>query len=440
MDKIKLENFMKRVFLCVLALGIIAFSGVLFSGCENLETVALKNGVITHEYTIGDSFDPSGAIIVEKTNKGYKEFYLSYCVYSLEGFDTSHAVENAKAQIIYKNHVIEFNYSVSLNSLGAITTSVDGAIFNPVTQTYEITYDGNSHNINVDCNVEGVTITKILTNLNGEKVPFTGAVNSRSYNVTITASKEGYATKTETVNIYISKQTFVERDIVYRVYQYNQISNDYDILMGSYKHYNDIYYVYNQGQYEQMGGVGPGFEYIAPPSTNQALSMYKVVANVKDKTTHQEVILGEMGNIGATELSDGQYLVAVTGFSPTLDGASNYAFVDLSKDSQGNLINPIFKYSIVKSSLSETVVTNSSVGFENASVSCNGVNRAIVATQEITVAGESPTSIDYSYYQGEVRVAGSEGVSDAGTYTVKATYNFEHYVSVTLEATLTITA
>ena len=140
MDKIKVESFMKKLFLCVFALGIIICAGVMFTGCENLETVVLKNGIIKHEYTIGESFDPSGAILVEKTNRGLKEFSLGYCVYSLRGFSTAEAVNNATATITYKNHNIEFKYSVFPNDLGNINISVDGATKLDSSQSYYFTY------------------------------------------------------------------------------------------------------------------------------------------------------------------------------------------------------------------------------------------------------------------------------------------------------------
>ena len=452
MDKIKVENFMKKLFLCVLALGIIVCSGIIFTGCENLETVALKNGVITHEYTIGDSFDPAGAIIVEKTNKGYKEFYLSYCVYSLEGFDTSRVVDHAKAHIIYKNHVIEFDYSVALNSLGSINTTVSGAVFNQNTQEYDIIYDGLSHDINVTCNEEDVVITKTLLSNNA---PFNGAINSGIYRVEIAVSKEGYAAQKQTITLNISRQQFREEDVVYRIYSYNLGANRHNILVGQYKSYGGATYVYNSlsGSYEQSPVV---LEYLA--QTKPSEDMFLVKAYIQDKYTHEEILAASNESIlslindSATEL--GNHTVTITGFKTPVSGYSNYEFTDLPTDLENHIINPSFSFSIVQSSLSESRVTNATVSFEDANASYDSTLKTIVAQTPIEIDGESPLNISYNYYVAGQRddghggteyyatgeSLGNSGVSAEGVYIVTATYTFTHYVSVTLEAVLTIAA
>ena len=413
MGKIKVENFMKKLLLCVLAIGIILCAGVVLTGCENLETVSLKNGVIKHEYTIGERFDPAGAVLVEKTNKGYKEFNLSYCVYSLQGFSTAETVNNATAQIIYKNHAIEFKYSVVPNDIGEIDISVDGAVFNPSTQKYELVYDGLNHNINVDCQIEDVTITQIQTTITGQKIAFNGAKDSGSYNVEITVSKDGYATRVIPVSIVVERLEIT--DIDYYIYVFDKVNGGYKATIPL--NTTSVEYIY-------PGTVG--------------ISMYEIRAFAKNPNTQEYILLSNnasrlsiSGDTNKTEI--GNYEASVSGFIVDINGASNYKIASSA--------NTTFEYHIVKSSLSEANVTNATTCFVNTNATYDGSNKIIVATQEVQINGEAPTSISYAYYNASNELINNDGtgVSEVGVYTVKATYTFAHYVDVTLEATLTIT-
>ncbi|MBQ7579108.1 MAG: hypothetical protein IJT25_01060 [Clostridia bacterium] len=397
---------MKKVFLSVLMMGIIISAGFLFTGCENLETVALKNGVIKHEYTIGESFDPAGAVIVEKTNKGYKEFSLVYCTYRLTGFSTASTCTNASAYIIYKDHSIEFKYSVAPKDLGEINVSVEGAQYNTTSGKYELTYDGNLHDINIECETEDVSIEKIQTTITNQKLPFNGATNAGNYAVSVAVSKEGYATRNFEVNILVKQLEVSEIDY----YLYNRLNKT-----TSLKNAETIEYYYPNGY---------------------AIGVFEVRAFAKDPRNGEYLyyngnsILSLAGSTEATEI--GAYTAKVNGVFATTDGISNYKIADTA--------NKEFNYSIEKSSAASSLITNSSVHFEGKTVSYDGNAKTIVANESIVINNEAPTSISYEYYDnnGTLLNTNGEGVFAIGTYTVKAIYNFTHYTTVSLEAILVI--
>jgi len=426
MDKIKVESFMKKLFLCVFALGIIFCTGIIFTGCENLETVVLKNGVIKHEYTIGDTFDPSGAVLVEKTNKGFKEFNLGYCVYSLSGFSTAAETLNATAKIIYKNHEIEFKYSVAAKSMGNVSVSVSGASRQEATNNFSLTYDGATHDIDVECDVDDVNIMAVYTNSFGNNVAFDGAKDAGTYKVTLTITKEGYATKVVPVEIKVNQRVLTDEDIDICVYRFNNVSKQYELKRTIAKNTLSESDVINE-------------DYLFPGENTTG--MYEIRAYAKKPngqyilTSDGSSIVRLSGTRYATEL--GTRELELNGFIAE-NGISNYLFSENMERG--------FSYRINKSSYSTEIVTNNSASFHDANETYDGENHSIGANQEISVEGESPTSISYTYTpvnnNGEPigsTTTNSLGVSAVGVYTVTVTYTFDHYVDVVLTATLTIT-
>ena len=420
MDKIKVESFMKKFLLCVFTLGIIFCAGIIFTGCENLETVFIKDGVYNHEYTIGQEFDPRGIVLVEKTNKGYKEYSLGHCTYSLKGFSTAEVVEQATATIVYKNHNIDFKYSVALNSLGKINTSVNGAIRQGDTQNYYLNYDGNTHNISVDCVVEDVDVYAVYTNAFGQNVAFNGAKNEGTYKVTLTVSKEGYATQTIPVEIKINKRILTDEDIDICVYSYSSAHQQYEITQ-----------VIPKSNLDGNGLIN--LEYLYPGANTTG--MYEIRAYAKNEngqyilTSDGSSILTLSGTRYATEL--GTQELSFNGFIAE-DGISNYLYdSDMARN---------FSYKINKSSLSATLVTNDTANFHDKTVEYDGTLKALGANQEILINGEGAV-VSYVYINNAtgVETTDSLGVSDVGEYTVRVIYRFAHYVDVTLTATLTIT-
>ena len=416
---------MKKLISVVVLLGIALFCSVLFVGCDNLEAVALKNGIIQSEYEVGDSFDPTGAIIIEKTDKGIVETSLVNCTYSLKDFSTAEPVTGAVAKIVYKDHTIEFRYNVHPRSLGQIDVSVANAVYDENASVgnnlyFSYIYDFRTHVINIACETPDVNIALNYTN----GTPFTGATNvvDGGYHVTATISKAGYQTETRFIHIDAQKLSITKVDYFIQDTATEALSN---------ANANSVQY------------NGHAFKVVA-----------KAVNPLADQTNPlaDDYYLFELlthGDTGAQTEANGLSKPTNDITSSTLDGSkcnpNNFKLV----------ASTAYSWSIEKADLlvrrdenTKTLLNATDVLFVDSAVFYDGMEKDIVAQTdicEVVLEPGSPAkkltqydveSISYDYLDNGNSL-GHRPI-EVGTYTVRLTYVFKNYNDIVLEAELTI--
>lgn len=375
-----MKKFIIGVSIGLIVLTTTLIFGVVF-GPQPIELLAIKNGVINSNYLVGELFDKSvGTLVVKKDGKFF-EVPISDPEVKVQGFDSSKAVKNAIAQLVYKGKSVSFTYNINLRPTLMLET-----------QDVIVTYDGQNHDILYTV-TEGTTVTKQRVKYSAdnqlELTNFTGEKNAGIYTILVTASKAGFEDNQHYVTLVI-KQKEINAQLVV---------DD-----------NLVYDGHGKGvRVENKTGVC-GDDVVG-------LTIYTGDGNSDATSGENRTAAGEYYSYFAS-VNNTNYILGID--CPVKN-------------------NP-YRWEIAKADYVKAgggALTAQDVGFTDSTCVYDGLVKKIVCTEQLII-DETPISPSYEYRK-DNEIVSYNGVTEAGVYEVTAIYSFSNYKDVRFTATLRIT-